>query len=256
MPSPFPGMNPWVEQDGLWLDFHVAFVPELRRQLARQVLPKYIVLMEEQIYIHELPSSPARSIRPDVSVIRPEGGPGHQDAVGVVELEAPAHPRLPAEDIERHPFLEVRDRQGRELVAVIELLSPSNKRRGEGRGKYLEKRRSLFKSTAHLIEIDLLRDFDPMPLEGRPECSYSVLVSRAERRPVVDFWPIDVRDRLPVIPIPLRAPDSEARVDVQEVLDRVYDDAGYAHFIYEGTPAPPLSTEDAEWARQFLPATP
>ncbi len=136
MPSPFPGMNPWVEQDGLWPDFHVTFVPMLRRQLTRQVAPKYIVQLEEHIYIHELPPVQGRSIRPDLAVIRPQGGPGAP--VGVAEIEAPSHPRLPAEDVERVPFLEVRDRQNRELVTVIELLSPSNKRRGEDRGKARE----------------------------------------------------------------------------------------------------------------------
>jgi hypothetical protein len=249
-------MNPWVEQEGLWPDFHVALVPALRRQLARQVAPKYIVLLEEQIYIHELPPepAPARSIRPDVAVIRPPRGPAA--ALGVAEIEAPSHPRLPAEDIERLPFLEIRDRQSRELVTVIELLSPSDKRRGDDRGTYLEKRRGILKSTAHMIEIDLLRGHDPMPLQGRPECAYSVLVSRAERRPVVDFWPISVRDPLPVIPVPLRVPDGDARVDLREAVDQVYDEAGYVHFIYDGTPDPPLATEDAQWARQFLPAAP
>src|SRR6202011_1559181 len=110
---------------------------------------------------------------------------------------------LPLQDIERVPFLEVRDRQGRELVAVIELLSPSNKRPGEDREQYLAKRRELLRSPAHLVEIDLLRGGPPMPLEDRPVCDYSVLVSRAERRPVAAFWPLRLRDRLPVIPIPL-----------------------------------------------------
>jgi hypothetical protein len=246
-------MNPWVEQDGLWPDFHVAVVPALRRQLAHQVVPRHNVLIEEHIYIYELPPGPARSIRPDLAVTRPRVGPAAA-AVGIAEIEAPTHPRLPAEDIERVPYLEIRDRQSRELVTVIELLSPSNKRRGDDRGKYLDKRRGVLKSTAHLIEIDLLRGHDPMPLEGRAECAYSVLVSRAERRPVVEFWPIGLRDRLPVIPVPLRAPDIDARVDLREAVDQVYDEAGYAHFIYDGVPDPPLSTEDAEWARQFLPA--
>ncbi len=252
MPSPFPGMNPWVEQDGLWPDFHVAFVPALRRQLARQVAPRYIVLLEEQIYIHELPPEPARSIRPEPALPGPQGGVN--GAARAVVIEAPSHPRLPAEDIERLPFLEIRDRQSREQVTVIELLSPSNKKRGEDRGKYLETRRGVLKSTAHLIEIDLLRGHDPMPLVGRPECAYSVLVSRAQLRPVVDFWPIGLRDRLPVIPVPLRAPDDDARVDLKEAVDQVYDEAGYTHFIYDGVPDPPISAEDAEWARQFLPA--
>jgi hypothetical protein len=243
-------MNPWIEQDALWNDFHVALVPVIRRQLARQVLPKYIVLMEEYIYIHEVPAETARSIRPDVAVTRPSVRPVAA-LMGVAEIEAPVHPRLPAEDVERLPFLEIRDRQSRELVTVVELLSPSNKRRGDDRGSYLDKRRAVLKSTAHLVEIDLLRGHPPMPLEGRPECAYSVLVSRAERRPIVDFWPIGLRDRLPVIPVPLRAPDGDARMDLQEALDEVYDDAGYAHFIYDGVPDPPLAPQDAEWAQQF-----
>ena len=132
------------------------------------------------------------------------------------------------------PFLEVRDRQGRELVTVIELLSPSNKRAGDDREQYLAKRRELLRSPAHLVEIDLLRGWTPMPQEGRPECDYSVMVSRAEKRRAAEFWPIRLRDRLPVIPIPLRPPDDAAPVDLQEALHRAYDGPGYEHFIYRG----------------------
>jgi hypothetical protein len=79
------------------------------------------------------------------------------------------------------------------------------------------------------------------------------MVSRAEKRRVADFWPIQLRDRLPEIPIPLRQPDTAARIDLQEVLDRAYDGPGYEHFIYEGEPEPSLSESDAAWARQFIP---
>jgi hypothetical protein len=246
-------MNPWIEQDGLWPDFHVSLVPMLRRQLTRQVTPKYFVQLEEHVYIHELPPIHGRSIRPDLAVVRPPGGSAPGALVGVAEIEAPFHPWLPDEEVERVPFLEIRDRQSRDLVTVVELLSPSNKRRGEDRGKYLDKRRGVLKSAAHLVEIDLLRGHDPMPLEGQPDCTYSVLVSRAERRPIVDFWPIALRDRLPVVPIPLRPPDLDAQLDLQEALNQVYDDAGYAHFIYSRLPDPPLGAEDAQWARRFVP---
>lgn len=165
-------------------------------------------------------------------------------------LEAPAEVQLPAQEVERVPFLEVRDRRGRELVTVIELLSPSNKRAGEDREQYLRKRRELLRSPAHLVEIDLLRGWNPMPAEDRPggECAYSVLVSRAERRPAADFWPIGLKDRLPRIPIPLKSPGEAAQVDLQEVLHRTYDGPGYEHFLYDGLPEPPLSHEDARWA--------
>jgi hypothetical protein len=136
---------------------------------------------------------------------------------------------------------------------VIELLSPSNKRAGDDREQYLAKRRELLRSSAHLVEIDLLRGWTPMPQESRPECDYSVIVSRAEKRRAADFWPIRVRDRLPVIPIPLRAPDAAVAVDLQEVLHRAYDGPGYEHFIYNGKPEPNLSASDTAWAEQLVP---
>src|SRR5271165_5590193 len=203
MPSPFPGMNPYFEQTAHWVDFHTEFLTALRRLLAPQVGPKYIVQLE---------------------------------------------------DVEEVRDLEVRDRLGRELVTVIELLSPSNKRAGEDREAYLAKRRELLRSPAHLVEIDLLRGWTPMPQEGRPACDYSVMVSRAEKRRAADFWPIRLRDRLPVIPIPLRLPDAAARVDLQEALHHAYDGPGYEYFIYRGEPEPSLPPNDAAWARQFVPA--
>ncbi len=139
-------------------------------------------------------------------------------------------------------------------MTVIELLGLSNKRAGDDREQYLAKRRELLRTPTHLVEIDLLRGWAPMPQEGRPDCDYSVMVSRAEKRRAADLWPIRLRDRLPMIPIPLRAPDSSAAVDLQEVLHRAYDGPGYEHFIYGGSPEPGLSPEDAAWARQFLPA--
>jgi hypothetical protein len=79
------------------------------------------------------------------------------------------------------------------------------------------------------------------------------LISRAERRPAAEFWPIRLRDRLPVIPIPLRPADQDGRIDLQEVLHQTYDGPGYENFIYSGSPEPPLTAEDAEWSAQFLP---
>ena len=189
MPSPFPGMNPYFEQAAHWQDFHTEFLSTLRRQLAPLITPHYIVQLEEHVYIHDLPPEPRRSPgRADLAVTRVQDAPDARPALGV--LEAPALVQLPAQDLERIPFLEVRDRRGRELVTVIELLSPSNKRAGEDREQYLTKRRELLRSPAHLVEIDLLRGWTPMPAEDRPAGDYSVLVSRAGRRPAAEFWPI------------------------------------------------------------------
>lgn len=253
MPSPFPGMNPYFEQATVWQDFHTEFITALRRELAPRVGPRYIVQLEEHIYIHDLPPESRRLLgRADLSVPEPQ-----MEAAGVASLgvlEAPSEVLLPDQDLERVPFLEVRDRQGRELVTVIELLSPSNKRLGEDRDLYLGKRRGLLRSPAHLVEIDLLRGGPPMPLRNRSsDCDYSVLVSRAERRPAAAFCGVRLRDPLPKIPIPLPDPDGEPRIDLQDVLHRAYDGPGYEHFIYAGLPEPPLSAHDAAWARQFVP---
>jgi hypothetical protein len=252
MPSPFPGMNPYFEQADHWPDFHTEFLTVLRRQLAPQIGPDYIIQLDKHVFFHDLPPEPRRSLgRPDLSVIRSEPMTTGRPELGV--LEAPAEVLLPTQDVERVAFLEIRDRKRRELVTVIELLSPSNKRSGDDRQQYLAKRREILRSTAHLVEIDLLRGWSPMPADDRPEGDYSVLVSRVDRRPAADFWPIPLRDRLPVIPIPLRSGDPEGRVDLQGVLHQAYEGPGYENFIYDGTPEPTLKPADAEWAEALIP---
>lgn len=254
MPSPFPGMNPWLEQEGLWPDFHTKFLAALNERLVRQVRPHYIVLLEQHLYVHEQPpDAPRRVGRADLPLApaAPSSPLGRAAAI----LEAPAEVELPMPDIERVPFLEIRDRRNRELVTVLELLSPSNKR-GQDRRQYLTKREAILASAAHLVEIDLLRGGTPMPAEERPDCAYSVLVSRVEARPRAGLWPIALRERLPEIPIPLRRPDGDARLDLQDTLHAVHDAYGYEDFLYDGLPEPPLSPEDAAWARPLLPTPP
>jgi hypothetical protein len=219
--------------------------------LTPQVGPNYIVQLEEHVYIHDLPPEPRSSLgRADISVGRSRAE-GVNVALGV--LDDPAEIELPEQDEERSRFLEIRDRRGRELITVIEVLSPSNKRSGEDRESYLSKRREILRSHAHLVEIDLLRGWTPMPMRDRPACDYSVMVSRAERRPKAGFWAIGMRDRLPVIPIPLRSEDGDVRIDLQEALNSAYDAAAYERYIYEEGPEPALSSIDAEWAAQFQP---
>ena len=251
MPSPFPGMNPDFERAAHWQDFHSEILSTLRRRLAPQIAPDSIIQPEEHVYIHDLPPEPRRLPgRPDLSVAHAGGAQGRPV---VAVLEAPAEVRLPAQDVERVPYLEVRDRRGRELVTVTELLSPSDKRSGDDRQQYLGKRREPLRGLAHLVEVDLLRGGAPMPADDRPQGDYSVLVSRVERRPAAESWPIRLRDRLPMIPIPLRPADPDAQVDLQDVLHQAHDGPGHEHFIYEGSPEPSPSDEDARWAGQFLP---
>jgi len=253
MSSPFPGMNPYLEQDHVWQDFHQSAIPVMRELLIGQVRPNYLVKIDEFLFIHELPDSDRRLLgRGDVTI--GPARPAAQTERGGSVLTAPDHGQVPVGiDFERHSFLEIRDRLGQHLIAVIEMLSPSNKQPGPDREQYLAKRRQLFASAVHLVEIDLLRGRPRMPVEGLAQCDYCVMVSRFEDRPRVGLWPIGLRDRLPVIPIPLRSPDGDARLDLQLVLDRVYDAAGYEDYLYSTAPQPPLRPEDDAWARQFIP---
>jgi hypothetical protein len=252
VPSPFPGMNPFLEQAEIWLDFHTKFLAAINERLVPQVRPRYFVLLEQHIYVHELPHDhPERLRRADLSVARAGADIEAQAGPAVLDIEAPAEVELTFQEIERVPYLELRDRKSRELVTVLEVLRPT-KKRGEDRKQYLTKRRELLESKAHFIEIDLLRGGRPMPAANRPDCDYSVVLSRAGNRPRAAFWPIQLKQRLPEIPIPLRSPDRDARIDLQEVLHRVYDAYAYGDFIYLNPPDPPLSPEDQAWAQLLI----
>ena len=253
MPSPFPGMNPYLEQEAYWQDFHQTFIPTARAMLAAQVAPGYFVRVEQYVFVHELPPDERRFAgRPDLTVH--EGQLADQPSGGSVAAPAPAYGLLPstAVDRESHDYLTVRDRAGHNVVTVIELLSPSNKNPGADRADYLRKRREFFGAGVHVVEIDLLRGGPRLPLENVPPCDYLVSVSRAEERPRVGLWPIHLRDPLPKIPIPLRAPDRDAELDLQQALHTVYDSARYAPLLYQSDPQPPLRSEDAAWASKFL----
>ena len=252
MPSPFPGMNPYFEQASLWQDFHTKFMVGLSERIVPLVRPRYFVLLERHVFIHEPPEEPSgRRMRADLLVAAPQ--PGDEAGVAVLDAEAPAQVDHAEQDVERVAYLEIRERGG-DLVTIVELLRLANKR--DDRVSYLAKRGAVLNSPTNLVEIDLLRGGRPMPEANRPPCDYSVLVSRPGGRPRAGFWPIALRDRLPTIPIPLRSPDPDARIDLQAVLDHVYDMSGYEDFIYRGQPEPPLSPADAEWARRLVPAGP
>jgi hypothetical protein len=155
-------------------------------------------------------------------------------------------------DVERSSYLEIRDRDTRAIITIVEFLSPSNKSTGPDRDQYLAKRRQVMRARVNLVEIDLLRGGPRMPWQGMPECDYCVVVSRAGRWPRAGLWPIRLRERLPEIPIPLRPEEADARLDLQQLLHRVYDAAGYCYYIYTGQPEPALSAEDAAWASQLV----
>jgi hypothetical protein len=252
MPSPFPGMNPFLEQETVWHDFHERFMPVAAEVLGAQVDPNYIVKIDEHVYIHEMPAE-ARQFagRADVAVVQTWTATETRPATAVIE--APAQVHLPLVDLERISYVEIRNRDDWQLVTVIELLSPANKKPGPDREQYLAKRSQLLASAVHFVELDLLRGGPRLPLEELPQCDYYALVSRAEERPRAGLWPLLLSDSLPVLPIPLRAPDRDAELDLAWLLNRIYDAAHYQTYIYTGQPQPRLTAADAVWAQQFIP---
>lgn len=256
MPSPFPGMNPYLEQDHLWPQFHQQLCTRCMEVLVPQVRPSYYVKLEEHVYIHEFTDEERVLVgRPDVVVAERKTGPVKPTS-SAATLEAPLEVMVPPNTYtDRIPYLEIRARDDHALVAVIELLSPANKRIGPDREAFLVKRRRLLASPAHYVEIDLLRGGPRLPIDGMPSCDYYVLVSRYERRPTMGMWALRLRDRLPVFPVPLREPKPDARVDLQALLHDAYDAAGYADYIYAGQPQPRLHPDDEAWAGQLLHGT-
>lgn len=141
--------------------------------------------------------------------------------------------------------VEIRDTEQRELVTVIEVLSPTNKR-GKGYIEYQEKRGRILSSFAHLLEIDLLHRGKRIPLHGKlPNVPYFVFLNRLQKRPLTEIWPIRLDQRLPVVPVPLLPDDEDVPLDLQAAFDAVYDGVGYEYSVDYSDP-PPMEVTDSE----------
>jgi len=255
MPSPFPGMDPYLES--LWHDVHTRMVPVFGTLLTPRLVPKYVTDLSSRIVIERLPDeSPGeRIILPDVAVLHS----ARESAVVTPYVGTAAPPlrlRTPIELPTRLVTLYIREAATMRLVTVIELLSPVNKR-GEGRREYLQKRTEVLDSSAHLVEIDLLRQGRRMPFLGDyPDTPYLAMVSRANARPVCEVWPIRLAEPLPVLPVPLLPPDPDVPLDLGEALRVTFEAARYdVRLDYrQPPPPPPLPAEDLAWLDAHLRA--
>jgi hypothetical protein len=243
--SPFPGMDPYLEAPTIWPDVHTRLMSIFCEQLAPLLAPKYLAELETQVVIDRIDDEP-QVVLPDVSVTMPDMPAGAPSAVAVA-APAPVRIRVPLDIPTRLVSVYIRQREDARLVAVIELLSPVNKRRGRGRAEYLEKRRTFLTSPVHLVEIDLLRNYPRMPFDDPlPPAHYLVMVCKAGERPNSSVWPISVRQPLPTIPIPLLPPDPPVPLDIGQALCTAYERARYDLRVdYSQPPVPPLSPADA-----------
>jgi hypothetical protein len=255
MANPFPGMNPYLESPELWPQVHHLLISSIFESLVPQLLPKYIVDIEKRVYELSGENSLLVGI-PDVTVQR-SPSPTNPTSSNVAVAAPPVTAlkvRIPVPVEFREAYLEVRDTETREVVTVIEVLSPANKRPGKGREMYEEKREKVFGSHTHMVEIDLLRSYQPMLVFGNDiEASYRILVSRANQKPWADLYLFNLPDLIPAFPLPLRAGDAEPIVDLQALLNTVYDRAAYDFRInYTAAPVGSLSEADAAWADSLL----
>jgi hypothetical protein len=262
MKSPFPGMDPYIEARAIWKDFHDDLIAEVLRAV-RAVLPRdYIARTGSRSYIvlAESEEKAERHFEPDVRVTAPRGARrasarGGTVAAETAECESYSLRAFIEEDFDE-TFIDIYELDPeRRLVTSIEILSPSNKRRGSaGWKRYLRKRQALLLGKANLVEIDLLRGGDRMPmLDPLPASPYYLLVAREEKAPYCRVWPAYFDRPLPTIPIPLRKPDPDISLALQPILATVYEQGRYGEEIDYSRPLnPPLTPEQAAWLQQQL----
>jgi Protein of unknown function (DUF4058) len=252
MSSPFPGMNPYLENPELWPEVHHLLISILAETLNPQLLPKYRVAVEKRVY--DADDALLAGI-PDVTVERFRTPAS--TAVAPVTARTTATPMtitLPMPIEVKEGYLEVREVATKQVVTVIELLSPANKRAGRGYDSYVAKRQNVLASATHLVEIDLLRGGMAMGYGSNiPQSHYRLLVSRSQQRPRAELYGFNLQDLIPSFAIPLQKPDPEPVIELHALLDTVYDRAGYRFAIdYAQAPVPPLSEADQAWMKQTL----
>ncbi|MEG3940208.1 DUF4058 family protein [Microcoleus sp. S36b_A3] len=252
MPNPFPGMNPYLERPDFWPEVHHLLIGMIQESLVPQLVPKYRVAIEKRIYELKGEQSLLVGMPADVSILcNPVSpNPTTSNVAVATRTTEPLKIRLAMSEEVREGYLEVIDMATKEVVTVIEVLSPANKRPGKGREMYEEKRDKIFGSRTNFVEIDLLRGWEPLPvLDNDIAAHYRILVSRSNQRRRADLYVFNLQDAIPCFPLPLREGDVEPIVDLQALLNTVYDRAAYDITLdYTAQLMPPLSEADAVWA--------
>lgn len=265
MPSPFPGMDPYIESCGLWEDFHNHLIEQMALQLASASPDRYVVRTGERSYpvLVESEGKKDRPFLPDVSITTPRSRKKGARTAGTA-LEEPAVTGQPhilrafIEEEHRETFVEIYEIDpAMRLVTAIEVLSPSNKRPGTpGWDLYQRKRQGLLLGEANLVEIDLLRGGQRMPmLDPWPDSPYVLLAARAGNPQLCRVWEGYCRSPLPAVSVPLAKPDPDLSLGLQPLIDTIYRCFRYEQSIdYSKALTPPLGPEEAAWWRQQLRA--
>lgn len=227
MPSPFPGMNPYLEHPDRWSTVHNRLIVALADFLTPQLLPKYQVDIEKRIY-EVMGMNTLMVGRADVSVQEPKQPlQSNLSPLGKTAIVAqPIKVSIPMPEEVREAYLEVKEVSSQAVITTIEILSPTNKR-SDGRQKYENKRQQILSSQTHLVEIDLLREGQPLPFSSDDIVSdYRILISRSDQRPTADLYAFSLSDPIPLFTLPLKPGDSEPVINLKVLLDGIYERSG------------------------------
>jgi hypothetical protein len=244
-------MDPYLEHPALWPDVHNRLIAAIADDLSPKVAPRYYIRLERRTYLLQ-PDDLAFLGRPDLTIIGRDEPRIQRTlplaAAGVVEVS------VPMLDEVGEGYLEVHEVATGQVVTVFKLLSPANKLFGRGRQDYELKRNLIFRTLTNLVEIDLLRDGEPMPVSGRlVKSDYRILVSRGRKRPKAELYPFNLRQAIPRFSLPLLPGDDEPEVDLGAILHAMYERARYDLSLdYSRPPVPPLDEEDVDWARELI----
>lgn len=244
MRSPFPGMNPYLEQPIFWSEFHSRLIVAIADALAPKLLPKYYIGVETRTYLDTADEELLIPI-PDAIVLSSISKQPSEETTQVAVQTPPQQITLPMPVEVKERYLEVRETKTDAVITVIEILSPKNKRKGKGRSIYEQKRHSILGSMSHLVEIDLLRADEPMAMKGADFITdYRIVVSQHERRPIADLYAFTMREAIPEFLLPLKEPQEVTTVNLQSVVSGIYERGGYAIRIdYQQTVPPPTLSQ-------------
>lgn len=266
MPSPFPGMDPFLETNPIFQELHTQMLAEMQALLQPQLRPKYVARLERHLSEGGVWDAPQGTVslerkEPDVTVLSRSAGRNHTgSAATLARPSASAAEELDADELEmrkqRRIVIYVQERP-RLAVTGIELLSPGNKQQGAvAQERYLEKRASALHGGLHWVEIDLLRGGvrPPTPVPPPESADYLSYVAQATEKGwnhLLYAW--GLRDPLPVLPIPLLGED-QVRLDLGACFAVAYDRIAADDEVDYGAapPPPPLRKSDAAWVSRLL----
>jgi hypothetical protein len=254
MKSPFPGTDPFLEHPAFWSDFHIRFINAWCEAIADALPPHYEATLGERVYLVEHDPEMRKLGFPDVAVTHenlPASAPPGTSG-GTATLEPVTIP-LAILDGPRETYIEILYQPDHSLVATLELLSPANKEQ-PGRTEYLAKRRALIYQQVHLVELDLLLGGRRLPLqEPLPPADYYYLVSHSDRRPDCDVFRWKLRQPLPTLPVPLRAPDPNIFINLAAVFATAYERGKFFRRInYRLLPPAVRTKRDQAWVQRVV----